>query len=279
MTSEGLYALLGEIREEYVAEAETPRRRRAVRKWLALAACLCLAAALAIPFLTRPATEPKSSTPADAEGPPSFTVEGRTYIVSPHLAVSDTLPEGFTAAGTVDVAGGFENCPYYQNPDVPEWIYVYQEVRTDGTVDETGTLTATPPHNAYARYVDARLRGRNLICFDGAYYISMWTVRVGGDITEEAHDAADARYGNRIEGEAPAGFVRAGTAEFTGDDTVPTGTLASNAAAADVYYSRSDPDVLLLQTHWFTAPDETGETRHDGFDVYIRYNCPFAPEE
>lgn len=273
MKSEEFYEILGEIREDYVEEAEHQKPRRARGKWLALAACLCLAAALTIPFLHRAPQTPRC---ADADGPQHFTVDGRTYIISPHLSVSDTLPDGFALAGTTDVEGGFENCPYYENPDVPEWIYVYQEVRTDGTVDETGTLTATPPHNAYARYVDARLRGRNLICYHGEYYISMWTASVGTDITQEEHDAADARYGNRIEGGAPEGFVLAGTADFTGDDTIPTGALATNAAAADVYYSPADPDVLLLQTHWFTAPDETGETEHTGFDVYIRCNFPLA---
>ena len=91
-----------------------------------------------------------------------------------------------------------------------------------------------------------------------------------------AHDAADARYGNRIEGSAPEGFVLAGTADFTGNDTIPTGDLATNAAPADVYYAPDDPNVLLLATHWSTAPDESGEIEHAGFDVYIRYNFPLA---
>ena len=145
MKSEEFYEILGEIREDYVEEAEHQKPRRARGKWLALAACLCLAAALTIPFLHRAPQTPRC---ADADGPQHFTVDGRTYIISPHLSVSDTLPDGFALAGTTDVEGGFENCPYYENPDVPEWIYVYQEVRTDGTVDETGTLTAPPPHTA-----------------------------------------------------------------------------------------------------------------------------------
>ncbi|HJC40848.1 MAG TPA: hypothetical protein H9701_04775, partial [Candidatus Intestinimonas pullistercoris] len=65
---------------------------------------------------------------------------------------------------------------------------------------------------------------------------------------------------------------------FTGKDTIPTGGLASNAEAAEVYYDPSDPAVLLMRTHWFTAAAEGGETRHDGFDVYIRYDCPFQTE-
>ena len=197
------------------------------------------------------------------------------------MAVSNELPDGFLYAGEASV-GGFDDCPYYTNPDKPEWVYVYQQVWTDGTVDETGTLNRTEPHHAYVRYVDVRLRGKKLVCCSGAYYISMWGAVCFGDrpdVTQEYYDEMAARYGIRIEGAVPDGFEFAGTAAFSGDDTIPTGELASNQAAADVYYDPADPAVILVETFWYTATaKEHGQTRHDGFDVYIRYDCPFLPK-
>lgn len=66
-----------------------------------------------------------------------------------------------------NILGGFERCPYYTNPDVSEWVYVYQKVTTAGTADEHGTLNSTAPHGAYAWYADVRLRGKDLICYNG----------------------------------------------------------------------------------------------------------------
>lgn len=283
MKKETLAQALGEVDARYVREAETfcPARRAVWRKWGALAAGLCLVLGLAAAALLPVPTTPRADADAESgDGPPHFVLDAQAYVISPHLSVSETLPDGFTEAGTLDVVGGYPDCPYYTNPDVPEWIYVYHEVRTDGTVDENGTLRATEPHGAYARYVDVRLRGKDLLCFNGEYYISLWTAITYGeapDVLQADYEAISARYGLRIEGEAPAGFISAGTAIFTGDDTVPTGTLASNVAAAEVCYDPSQPDILLYQTHWYTATAEDGgERRHTGWNVYLRYPCPFA---
>ena len=154
------------------ADRKPLRKRRGWIPWAAAAACLCLLIAAIPVFSQKPSTPQEGTT--DYGGPPRVAVNGRTYVISPYLANAEELPDGFTYAGTTDVDNGFEDCAYYTNPDIPEWIYVYQEVRTDGTVDETGTLVSTPPHNAYTRYVDERLRGKKLVCFDGNYYISMW---------------------------------------------------------------------------------------------------------
>jgi len=276
--------ILGGIDENYVKEAETVKKtgKPSRVKWGAAAACLCLMVLAAVPFFMRTTETPQDGIDSENDtcgGPPRIVVDSRTFIISSHLSAADELPDGFAAAGKIDTIGGFENCPYYLNPDTPEWVYVYHEVRTDGTVDSTGTLTSTPPHNAYVRYVDERLRGKDLICYNGKYYISMWSAEYSGDnpdITREYYDKMEFLYGNRMEGPVPEGLVLAGTAEFTGNDTVPTGTLASNAEAAAVYYSPDDPTAIFVETHWFTATaKENGETRHDGFNVYILYDCPF----
>lgn len=288
MRKEEFAEVLGGISEDYVKEAETAQKTEKPSwvKWGAAAACLCLVVLAAMTFFQSSGTPQEGVDQADpsGDGPPHFVIDDIAYIISPHLSVTEELPEGFVPAGNISIIDGFEDCPYYLNPDMPEWVYVYHEVRTDGTVDAAGTLTSTTPHNAYVRYVDERLRGRDLICHNGKYYISMWSAESFGDhpdVTEEYYDEMYALYGLRIEGAAPDGFVLAGTAEFTGYDTVPAGTLASNTEAAEVYYNPDDPAAVLVQTHWFTATaEESGETRHDGFNVYILYDCPFyVPDE
>ena len=256
------------------ADRKPLRKRRGWIPWAAAAACLCLLIAAIPVFSLKPSTPQEGTT--DYGGPPRVAVNGRTYVISPYLANAEELPDGFTYAGTTDVDNGFEDCAYYTNPDIPEWIYVYQEIRTDGTVDETGTLVSTPPHNAYTRYVDERLRGKKLVCFDGNYYISMWSAWYSGedpDVIEAYYEKIYEQYGIQIEGAVPDGFTLAGTAAFSGDDTVPKGTLASNEGEVEVYYDASNPEVILVEARWFTV-----QGAHDGFDVYILYDCPFADQ-
>ena len=53
--------------------------------------------------------------------------------------------------------------------------------------------------------------------------------------------------------------------------------LSSNTGAAKVYYTSGTPDVILMETSWFTAPvGENSETQHRGFNVYILYDCPLS---
>jgi len=284
MRKEDFAEVLGGISEEYIKEAETVKRagKPFWVKWCAAAACLCLMVLAVAPLFMRTTETPQDRMGSGSDacgGPPRIALDNRTFIISSHLSAADELPDGFAPAGKINVIGGFEDCPYYLNPDAPEWVYVYHEMRTDGTADPTGTLTSTQPHDAYVRYVDERLRGKDLICYNGRYYISMWSAEYFGgspDVTREYYDEMDSLYGVRIEGTVPEGFLPAGTAEFTGNDTVPAGALASNAEAAAVYYNPDDPAVIFAETHWFTAAaEENGETRHDGFNVYILYDCPF----
>ncbi|MBQ4642895.1 MAG: hypothetical protein IJB66_01575 [Oscillospiraceae bacterium] len=270
----------GLIAPEYIEEAEQKPKRRKKHwiKWLASAACICVIAGFALSAgFNEPPEEPESSDPG--EGPANLTVNGTQYFISPHIAVFEKIPEGFEYAGEAEV-GGFENRPYYVNPDVPEWVYVYHEVRTNGEIDSSGTLVPAEPHDAYVRYVDERLRGDDIVCVDGEYYISMWSATPYGDnpdVTWEYLDVIEEKYGIRIEGEPPEGFVFLGTTEFSGYDTVPKGKLVSNEGEFDVYANPDNPEVIYVSTFWHTATaDENGETRHEGFNVYIKYDCPFA---
>lgn len=270
------------IAPEYIEEAEekTKRGKNPWMKWIAAAACICVIAGivLSMDFYESP-EEPEACSPSF--GPPSLVNEGIKYIVSPYAdSVFDEIPEGFTYAGKTDTDGGYEDCPYYINPDMPEWIFVYHEVRTDGKVDSTGTLVPTEPHDAYVRYVDERLRGNDLVCVGGEYYISMWSAKPYGDdpdMTWEYLDEMETKYGIRIEGEPPECFVLIGTTEFSGHDTVPKGTLVSNEGEFEVYANPDNTEIIYVSTFWYTAAEnENGETKHEGFNVYIKYDCPFV---
>lgn len=272
---------IGLIAPEFIEEAEAKQKRRknSWLKWLAAAACICILAGvvLSVDFY-EPPQEPETSAPG--EGPPNFTENGIKYFISPYAdSVYKELPEGFVYAGETD-AGGFENCPYYVNPDMPEWVFVYHEVRTNGEVDSSGTIIPAEPHDAYVRYVDERLRGKDLVCVSGDYYISMWSAKPYGnnpDVSAEYYDEMETKYRVRIEGELPEGFVLIGTTEFSGHDTVPKGNLVSNEGEFEVYANPDIPEIIYVSTFWYTATaDENGETRHKGFNIYIKYDCPFA---
>lgn len=273
---------LGRIDDDMIERVDTLRQKKKNRTWIkwgALAACLCLVAGFAIPAVFYQTPEMPNESASPSSGPPAIMVDGMKYVISPHISVTDQLPEGFIYGGET-VADGGESCPYYVNPDVREWVYVCHEVTTDGTVDASGTLNRTEPHFAYVRYVDRRLRGKDLVCYNGAYYISMWSARTyepDPDVSTEYYDEMDKTYGIRMEGEAPEGFTSAGIAEFSGHDTIPQGTLSCNRGAYEIYVNPNAPEVVLVAARWFTAPvGENGETSHNGFDVYILYDCPLA---
>lgn len=279
--SDALNMLNDDIIEETNKVRANAKPTRKWVKWGAVAACLCLLVATIPIFLNKPET-PKTGRDLEngtAARPSHIIVENRTFYISPYLSASDKLPDGFKEAGKANV-GGFENCPYFLNPAIPEWVYVYHEVRTDGTYDSTGTLTRTEPHSAYVRYVDERLRGKDLISYNDKKYISIWSADPLGetpDVTMEYYDEMKSTYGVRIEGTVPDEFTLAGTAKFSGYDTIPTGILSSNTGTAKVYYTSGTPDVILMETSWFTAPvGENSETQHRGFNVYILYDCPLS---
>lgn len=301
MKSEKLYEILGNIDEKLVKEAEDrsispsyilhPKRQ----KWYAAVACLCIAACIILPIMIHNLSSPHSSVqPGTSQTPPPSTVtpqpdtpsptpptpgnpkeerpytmiDGKKYYTSSIDPLTMELPDGFTAAGEF-VCQMFNGSYYYNetfyyftNPDIPEWVYI-----------KRASL------NSYSRLVDSRLLYKDLICYNGEYYISMWNVNYlyeDRDVTREYHDEMYSRYGIRIEGDLPDGFVLAGEAVYSGLETLPTGTLASNnQQAKTVYYSPLDPNVLLVAAKWSTAPS-TGKMNREGFNVYIRYDCPFA---
>lgn len=292
MTREAFYEALGEVCEKYVTEAQMVRKPKKP-VWMkagAIAACFLLVifVHLALTFPKNSAENEKAEGDTqdsvereNAEGdaqdsPPSVKLNGRIFYVSSYFTVSEKVPEGFEYAGKTKIGG--EELSYFLNPDIPEWVYLYQEVLTDGTVDETGTLTRTEPHMAYVRYVDERLRGKHLLSCDGRLYIDMWSASYYDrepDVSQEFYEAVEAEWGIRLNEEIPEGFQSVGVAEFLGYDTIPSGALASNIRTAEVFVNPNKPQIVLMATEWYTATDEeNGETKHTGYDIYILYDGP-----
>ncbi len=263
------------IDPELIEKAEEkPKKKSAeILKFAAIAAAALLICIISVYLPSESPVEPGDHAPA-------FTsLDGNKFFVSSYAdAISDELPEGFEYSGKADI-GGYENVPFYTNPDIPEWAYVYQTVYSNGELDSFGTLIPTEPHEAYLRYVDIRIRGAQLINIDGEHFISMWSVRPYGeepDVTAEYYDYIEATYGIRIEGEPPEGFAFLGKTEFSGHDTVPKENLHSNYGVFDVYANPAVPEVILVSTQWHTAESDKNGTINKGFDVYIKYDCPFG---
>ncbi len=265
MSSERILNCIQNISDEYIADAGKSHKRSYIR-WIALAASLILMVSgvfAALPLLKTPI---ESESPSEEIGPSSIELDGITYIISPYLSMSKELPEGFAFKGSADISG-MKDCKFYVSSSRPEWVYVYQMVRTDGSTDESGTLNTTEPHYEYVRYVSADIRGKEFISYHGRLYVSMWSAPLS--LNEALYDDVKLQYGVRIEGEIPHGFMSAGIAEFSGLDTIPVGDLSCNTESAEVFFNPDDERVLLLPTTWYTAADENGEILHNGYNVYI----------
>ena len=282
MNRNDLYHSFNAVDDDVLERSETAyhsKKKPMWLKWGAIAACLCLVTALAV--FRHPAESPDAAGDEGC-GLPSLTVNGTQYLFSTYDSHSYELPGGFSYAGTADVAEVGE-CPYYINPNIPEWVYVYQKIySSDVIIDESGNASPASFRYVYARYVDVQLHGRDLVCCNGKYYISMWSAQYYGDfpdVSSEYYDKMRDTYGIRIEGDAPDGFVSAGIAEFSGNDTIPRGELVSNVGTHEVYVNPAEPDTVLVPTYWYThTKEESKETRHDGYNIYICYDCPFVIE-
>lgn len=246
---------IGLLEEDILMEADARRIRaphahlRRAFPWAVAAVCLC---ALLL-CLRIPASPPNAPTSPESMGPPTVTVEGTDYIVSPYIAVEDACPPGFREGGILSTGE-----TYYVDAAHPLWVYVRHVGDTDAPV--------------YVRYVDARLRGRALVCTEGNLYISLWSADSTPDLNHATVNRIRSVYGLRIEGDVPDGFTCLGRAVFTGEDTLPSGSLASNTGEETVYRS-PDGEVLLVSTVWHTAVDGT-EQRHTGFNIYMRWDDP-----
>ena len=262
MNARKISEALGNIDSRYLTEVldYRPSYRKRRRIWTALAACLCVAVLLAAALPLLLDLTPSSRTPVspgeasgDASGTPQVFIDGVCYVESSYQIVSRECPSGFSLGGVIS-SGELKGCEYYVNPDIPEWVYVYHEV--------------------YLRFVDTAIRGKSMISYQGQLYLSMWNAAYD-DTLEEIYEKIDSQYGIRIEGKPPKGFFLAGPAVFSGLDTIPNGELSSNQEGVTVYVNPDVPEIVLVSAFWYTATREEGkETRHTGFDVYVRYDLP-----
>ena len=294
MNREHIIDAVGNLPEDMIRSVDALRNpKKQLPIWLkrgALAACLCVVLALTVPLLRQVAEIPSldgvtpsrpnenyepdtpGATPDATPGAPKpyLTVDGRDYYVASYSFATNTLPEGFAYAGT------FENGnKYYTNPDMPEWIYVFRLYYNRNRRDpETNKLDPGDDYG-YIKHVDTRLSGRELLCYKGEYYISLNSVeyedyRTHTDITEEYYNSMARIYGERFEGNPKYGFELIGQTTFTGFETVPKGDLACNFGVRNVYKS-GVTDLLLVSNAW-----TEGKKVCRGYDVYVRYDCPFA---
>ena len=233
------------------------------RLWLLLELLLCLAAALTLCPQHR--EEPQWSTL------PHVEVNGVKYLPSSHGAVFAACPPGFVYGGETELDG--QATPYYIDPAAPQWVYLYQMCRDPQT-------QADAP--AYIRYVEEALRGLTLLRRDGQLYARLLDVdylllqpayQQDAELVKR-FDSADTRYGWQFEGAAPAGFSPLGVTVFEGYDTIPSSELGVNfLGKRQIWCSSAEPDVLLVEADWSThSAQEDKETRHSGFQVYIRFD-------
>ena len=108
MNRKDLYNAINEVDNDILERSETAsqsKKKPQWLKWIALAACLCLMVAVAIPTIFYQSVESPNDTIAPGDGPPSLVVNGISYCISSYLAVTSESPDGFVQSGEVDVGG------------------------------------------------------------------------------------------------------------------------------------------------------------------------------
>ncbi len=157
--SEDILNALGRADEQYILEAAPgQKKKRRIRVyWGTAAALLCLIVSLPFLMLSKKPSETPDKT---GDSAPCVMVDGKNYIISPYLSTTGNCPEGFLYGGQIN-EGFMKGCGYYVSPDIPEWVYVYQD-----TWENTASDSSTS-RKEYVRYVDERIRGKDLICYEG----------------------------------------------------------------------------------------------------------------
>lgn len=143
MKKETFCEILGELRDEHVAEARGGKAGTpALLKWAAAAACLCLV--IFAVSKTLPRSEHPDAGGSDAALPPTITIMEKNYT-APDIPVEE-LPAGYhylrdlteKEANSTGLAG----CAIYVDPQDEDMntVYLYQECGTpidEDTVDNT----------------------------------------------------------------------------------------------------------------------------------------------
>lgn len=251
---------MSELDIKYVDEAINYKKkvkRPAWLKWGAMAACLCIAVCvLVFPIM-------QTEQPHENIAAPHVVIANTTYIISPHNIIFEACPTDFEYSGTVD-SDIEKGCSYYTNPEVPEWIYIEQEVPHTGTANEY--------YIGYVRYVAEDIRGKDFINYNDNIYVSLYHAQYPIDISKSLYDEVKDTYGLRIEGANIDGFSFVGTTVFEGFDVVPNNNLGSNSHQQEekIYANNDDENVILISTKWNTSSGV-----HYGFLVYVKSNFEY----
>ncbi len=154
MKKETLCAILGDIRDEHIAEARCVSRMRkpVLLKWAAAAACLCLV--LFAVSKTLPRSERPDAGMTDAVLPPTITIMDKSYT-APNMPV-EKLPAGYhylrdlTEKEANDT--GLAGCAIYVDPQDEDMntVYLYQEC---GTPIDEDTVDNTQRQWAYVQWI------------------------------------------------------------------------------------------------------------------------------
>lgn len=227
-----------------------------------VAVCLCIVCIVF--FLLMRKEQPANSGYNQA---PNIVLGGITYFQSPYQIAFENCPDGFKYGGVIE-SGIAEGCSYYINLQIPEWIYVEQDVKRIGTADDF--------YLGYARYVDENICGKDFINYNGTIYVSMLSAEYPLVVDKALYDEIERTYGRRIEDSDVSGFLPAGITVFEGYDVVPYNDFGSNTHQKEeqIYANIDNEDVILLSTSW-----ETSSGTHEGFDVYIKSNYDYDKHE
>ncbi len=132
-------------------------------------------------------------------------INGTTYFQSAHQIAFEKCPNGFEYGGVVE-SGIAEGHSCYINPQMPEWIYIAQDAKRIGTVDNF--------YLGFVRYVDESIRGKDLINYNGMIYVSMFSAEYPFVVDKTLYDEIENTYGRIVEDSKIDGFFPVGITAF-----------------------------------------------------------------
>ncbi|MBQ7319226.1 MAG: hypothetical protein IJW97_03475 [Clostridia bacterium] len=304
MKTDLFFELLADVDDAYIEHASLalsqPLRRPATpHRALLAAACIALVAALPLGWMISKHTyaptdpgirdeepsqeqpdldEPTEPVPEDVpngaptgdehSGAPSVTIDGELYMIAATRIQGKTCPEGFTLSGRID---GF---PYYTNPDIPYWVYVYHDTVYTGSATPGSIAYRTEAHKEYVLYVHESVRGNRFLRYNGTLYIRLHDALY---TTFTDHPIADPTLLRQYEQEydvgfatLPDGFISVGTASLYGYCTVPLDELSSNFRSSEVYVNPDFSDFILQEARISGMPL---------YEIFIPCGTGLQPEQ
>ena len=267
MKGKKLFQEIGNI-EDLIERSESGKKKIHWVKWGSIAACIVLITCSIIIAVI--VNKDHSDTES---GVPDILINSIIYYKSGWDTAVMECPDGFQYSGTVETTNDdgkyLLGCKYYINNDIPEWIYVYCKVW-----DEYNHVSM-----AFVRFVTADIRWNIFINYNGNIYVNLMSYTASTESSESFYNYKldlENRYGLEIEAAVPEGCSLAGNAHLETLDRIPQTELGINSTSYDnatVYINPEDNQAIYVGTSWYTATgEETGETLHTGYDVFVLYD-------